>query len=237
MAVTEQELNEALGRAAALMSPEGQRQIEFAGRQNANSYNSDGDFTNATGAKYNRQQNLFTEQQRSKQRQTVNNNSGLPKAILESINQNPLNDVMSEYSIQGSVLDNVDTTSFRQQYATTNNTASYINEQQYRNEAAPYINEDFYRHNVLKPQYDQYQPQYVPQPQYMQQQMPIDYNYIRAIVNECVQANLKQIKEEILKESTLKVVRLGGENKIQLIDNKNNLYESKLEFKKNLNKK
>ena len=46
-----------------------------------------------------------------------------------------------------------------------------------------------------------------------------------------------KIKEEILKESTLKTVRLGGENKIQLIDNKNNLYESKLEFKRNLNKK
>jgi hypothetical protein len=67
--------------------------------------------------------------------------------------------------------------------------------------------------------------------------MTVDYNYIRSIVNECIQSNLKQIKEEILKESTLKVVRLGGENKIQLIDNKNNLYESKLEFKKNLNKK
>ena len=37
MAVTEMELNEALSRAAALMSPEGQRQIEFAGRQNRNS--------------------------------------------------------------------------------------------------------------------------------------------------------------------------------------------------------
>ena len=67
--------------------------------------------------------------------------------------------------------------------------------------------------------------------------LTIDYNYIRSIVNECIQANLKQIKEEILKESTLKVVRLGGENKIQLIDNKNNLYESKLEFKRNLSKK
>ena len=66
MAVTEQELNEALSRAAALMSEEGQRQIEFAGRQNANSYNMDGDFTNKSGARYNRSQSLFTEQQHQK---------------------------------------------------------------------------------------------------------------------------------------------------------------------------
>lgn len=199
MAVTEQELNEALSRAAALMSEEGQRQIEFAGRQNANSYNMDGDFTNKAGARYNRSQSLFTEQQHQKPK--VNKQSGLPKAILESINKNPLNNSISEYSIEGSVLDNID----------------YTPRQQYR---------------------EPIQETYQPQPQYITQpQMTIDYNYIRSIVNECIQANLKQIKEEILKESTLKVVRLGGENKIQLIDNKNNLYESKLEFKKNLNKK
>lgn len=212
MAVTEQELNEALGRAAALMSPEGQRQIEFAGRQNANSYNMDGEFTNKSGARYNRQQSLFTEQQR--QKPTVNKQSGLPKAILESINQNPLNNVVSEYSVEGSVLDSID----------------YTPRQQYREPIQEtYVNE----------QYTSSQPTYGPTiQQYPQQPMlTIDYNYIRSIVNECIQTNLKQIKEEILKESTLKVVRLGGENKIQLIDNKNNLYESKLEFKKNLNKK
>ena len=65
----------------------------------------------------------------------------------------------------------------------------------------------------------------------------IDYNYIKHIVNECIKENLQEIKNELLKENTLKTIRLGGENKIQLIDNKNNLYESKLEFKKNLVKK
>ena len=108
MAVSEQELNEALSRAAALMSPEGQRQIEFAGRQNANSYNMDGDFTNKSGTRYNRQQSLFTEQYHQKPK--VNKQSGLPKAILESINKNPLNNSVSEYSIEGSVLDNIDYT-------------------------------------------------------------------------------------------------------------------------------
>ena len=100
---------------------------------------------------------------------------------------------------------------------------------------------------VKQPQYQPQQPTYIqetvnyqpqPQVQYIPQpMMNIDYNYIRSIVNECIQNSLQQIKEEILKESTLKTVRLGGENKIQLIDNKNNLYESKLEFKRNLNKK
>lgn len=213
MAVTEQELNEALSRAAALMSEEGQRQIEFAGRQNANSYNMDGDFTNKSGARYNRSQSLFTEQQVQKPK--VNKQSGLPKAILESINKNPLNNSISEFSIEGSVLDNID----------------YTPRQQYREP----IQETYVTEQYRTPVYEQ---TYQPQPQYITQpQMTIDYNYIRSIVNECIQANLKQIKEEILKESTLKVVRLGGENKIQLIDNKNNLYESKLEFKKNLNKK
>ena len=53
---------------------------------------------------------------------------------------------------------------------------------------------------------------------------------------QCIQTNLQQIKNEILQESQLKAIRIGGENKIQLIDNKNNLFESKLEFKKNISK-
>lgn len=215
MAVTEQELNEALNRAAALMSPEGQRQIEFAGRQNSNSYNMDGEFTNVSGAKYNRQQSLMPEQHQHRKQNNVNRQSGLPKAILESITQNPLNNVISEYSVEGSVLDNID----------------YTPRQQHND----HVQESYVTEQYRTPLYEQthHTPyQYAPQPQ-----MTIDYNYIRSIVNECIQLNLQHIKEEILKESTLKVVRLGGENKIQLIDNKNNLYESKLEFKKNLNKK
>ena len=78
------------------------------------------------------------------------------------------------------------------------------------------------------------QPTYYQQPQYAP--MPIDYNYIRSIVNECVQANMQKIKEDILNESNLKLVKLNNGNKIQLVDNKNNLYESTLTFKKNLNK-
>lgn len=72
-------------------------------------------------------------------------------------------------------------------------------------------------------------------------QMTVDYNYIRSIINECIQANLAQIKEqvkqELLKESELRAIRLADGNKIQLIDNKSNLYESTLAFKKNIGKK
>ena len=44
MAVTETELTEALKRAATLMSPEGQRRIDFASKQNQNNYDSNGDY-------------------------------------------------------------------------------------------------------------------------------------------------------------------------------------------------
>lgn len=65
----------------------------------------------------------------------------------------------------------------------------------------------------------------------------IDYNYIKFIVNECIKENLDRIKQELLNEASLKTIKIGAENKIQLIDNKNNLFESKLEYKKTLNKK
>lgn len=211
MAVTEMELNEALSRAASLMSPEGQRQIEYAGRQNRNSYDGDGGYVQPSASRGLRESRPTSTMNRPQQ----NNTSKLPRAIMESIASNPLDDVMNEYSTGGSVLD----------------TLGYAPKPQ----RAP-IQEQYVPETYSAPAQPYYQP--VQQPQYMAQPMAgIDYNYIRAIVNECVQANIQQIKEEILKESALKTIRIGGENKIQLIDNKNNLYESRLEFKKNISKK
>jgi hypothetical protein len=144
--------------------------------------------------------------------------SRLPKAIMESIRNNPLDDVQNEYSTSGSILDNLD-------YTPAPKRVEPVQETYLRETYTP-VQQPVYQ----QPMYQQPQ-QYIPQP------VGIDYNYIRAIVNECVQANIQQIKAELLKEATLKTIRIGGENKIQLIDNKNNLYESRLEFKKNISKK
>lgn len=179
MAISEQMLKEVFNRASHLMSEEGQRKIEQARKKNSNH-----DMRMNTPAVNN----------------TIPKNCGLPKAILESMGNNPINATTSEYSCESSVL----------------------------NVIAPKVITE----QTTDPTYTQPMPLYTPQPQYIN----IDYNYIRAIVNECIDTKLKQIKEEILNESSLKTIRVAGENKIQLIDNKNNLYESKLEFKRNLKK-
>lgn len=207
MAISEIEMSDVLKRAAALMSPEGEQQIEYARKMNRNSFDEEGGYSQPSGS------NNMSKNARVTTTPTPNRHSKLPKAIQESIMSNPLNDTANEYSMQGSVLDNIDYSAQKE-----NSPMQETYQYNYSNEPSQIYQQ--------KPQQVQYMPQ-----------MQIDYNYIRSIVNECIQANIKQIKEEILKESTLKAIRVGGENKIQLIDSKNNLYESKLEFKKNLNKK
>ena len=201
MVTSENNLNEALKRAALLMSPEGQRKIDSVRKQNNNTYTNEGDYIQQAplGIRNNINENLNNFS-------VKNNKCKLPKAIQESIMQNPIIDTINEYSTEGSILDNLMGSNYQQQPIQE----SYIYEQP----SAPVYN------------------QYATSPT-----MSIDYNYIRSIVNECVQANLQKIKEEILNETSLKTIRIANENKIQLIDNKNNLFESKLEFKKNITKK
>jgi hypothetical protein len=213
MAVSEMELNEALTRAASLMSPEGQRRIEASSRANKGNFSGEGDYIQPAAS-----HGMRGTRPQAAKTPASNSSSKLPRAILESMSNNPIDAPASEYNAGSSILDTLGYTPppapKRQPVNET-----YMYEQQY---TAP------------QPQYyPPQQPQYVPQPQ----MMGIDYNYIKAIVNECIQANMQQIKEELLKESALKMVRLSGGNKIQLIDNKNNLYESQLEFKKNISKK
>jgi phosphoenolpyruvate carboxylase len=187
------DLTESLQRASLLMSKEGQKLINGIASGVKNNIDSEGNYVKPM----NTQTNQSMMSMPMPHQNNMKSNSKLPKAILNSLKNNPINE---DASIP--VLDKLNIEPILQQ----------------------------------QPTYVQETVNYQPQAQY-KSTMNIDYNYIRSIVNECIQNNLQQIKEELLKESSLKVVRLGGENKIQLIDNKNNLYESKLEFKRNLNKK
>ena len=208
MAITEMELNEALNRASALMSPEGQRQIERANKLNNNNFTKDSNYRQSTMSQG---MGYYTNESVQIPRK---GNCKLPKVIQESILNNPISTATNEYSMEGSILDAIGYNKPQANYQQAQETRVFENSNGY-----------YTQPNISAPQYT---PQPIPS---------IDYNYIRTIVNECVQANLQKIKEEILKESSLKTIRLSNENKIQLIDNKNNLFESKLEFRKNITKK
>lgn len=186
--LTESNLNEVLNRASKLMSPDGQKIIESHRKNNVQRFDNNGDYIMTPNKQISRHKT-------SPVNNVPNKPSGLPRAIVESILQNPLEAPATEFNASSSVLDSMPVQPKKET----------VTEQQYM-------------------------PQYQPQP------MSVDYNYIRSIINECIQTNLQQIKNEILQESQLKAIRIGGENKIQLIDNKNNLFESKLEFKKNISK-
>lgn len=214
MPVTEMELNEALNRAASLMSPEGQRRIEYADRRNKANYNMEGEFIQPSESYQMRNTRPQTQQPMS---ENIKRTSGLPKVILESMHNN----VIDEYS--GSVSSDYESVLDSIKYKPTSRPQQKLNEESYIPET----------YTAPQPQYYPPQQQYYVQPQ----MATVDYNYIRSIVNECIAANMQKIKEELLNESSLKVIRLGSENKIQLIDNKNNLYESKLEYRKNISKK
>jgi hypothetical protein len=211
MAVTEMELSEALKRASNLMSPEGQRRIEASRNANKNNFTADGGYVQPAAS-----QGMRGTRPQSMGAPAVNAGVKLPRAIAESMSKTQIDVPTSEYNVGTSVLDSIG----------------------YTPDPAPQrqsINEAFvFEQQVTAPQQPIY---YQPAPSYQAQPMMIDYNYIRSIVNECIKANMQQIKEELLNESALKMVRLSGGNKIQLVDNKNNLYESQLEFKKNISKK
>lgn len=68
----------------------------------------------------------------------------------------------------------------------------------------------------------------------------IDYTIIKAIVDESVKRNLSELFNNVINESKdnnyLQLLRIGKGNKIQVLDNKGNLYESVLTLKKNINK-
>ena len=89
--------------------------------------------------------------------------------------KNPINDVVNEYNTEGSVLDSLN-------IATQNKIKKQINEQ------------------TQQPVQNLTQ-----QPIQQTLNTGIDYNYLKFIVNECIKENLKQIKDELLNESSLKI--------------------------------
>ena len=151
MAISEMEMSDVLKRAAALMSPEGEQQIEYARKMNRNSFNEEGGYSQPSGS------NNMSKSARVTTTPTPNRHSKLPKAIQESIMSNPLNDTANEYSMQGSVLDNIN---YSAQKENSPMQETYKYNYSITNEPA-----QIYQQN---PQQVQYMPQ-----------MQIDYNYIR----------------------------------------------------------
>jgi hypothetical protein len=95
-----------------------------------------------------------------------------------------------------------------------------------------------------QPQRQQITEQQVSSPQYQQtQQVSIDYNAIRVIVDESVKkymtalkkSLLSEGKENITKTDTVKYMVIG--DKLQLLTDDGDLYEAELKFKKNVKKK
>jgi hypothetical protein len=192
------DLNSILDSAKFLMSEEGQRQINFAAKNNNFDGNEDGFSVNThVPDKYKGTSNSIKEQKMNFS-EDMAAKMNLPKSILEA---------MEEDYGEGGMLSSKNTNAVLTETVIHETTSA---------------------------------PRYNPQPQ-SQQYIPsnngIDYTIIKAIVEECVKRNLEGIKESILSESALKTVRLGGNNKIQLVDSKGNLYESTLTFKKNISKK
>lgn len=204
-------LSNILESAKFLMSEEGQKQINHAVKQN--SFNNDGDFDTHIPSNYQGAGRILNESKNQNFSSSKAEKMGLPKSIVEA---------MAEDYSEGGVLSNMGRTLTE---GVTSNS----------------VLDDFVPTTVSapKPQINEVRnesPRYNPQP-IPQGNNGVDYTIIKAIVEECVKRNMEEIKQSILAESTLRTVKLANGNKIQLVDNKGNLYESTLTFKKNISKK
>ena len=72
----------------------------------------------------------------------------------------------------------------------------------------------------------------VPAQQPMMHPAGFDSNYLKFLVKEAVKECMEEMKTELLSESTLKGLKIGGGNKIMLIDQKGNLFEAQMTLKK-----
>lgn len=216
------DLNSILKSAQFLMSEEGQKQIDFAAK--SNTFGDDLDLSTNVPSQYRGAGKLLNEN-----KNTSSNTMSEEKAASLGIPMSVFREMEKDYGeggilsgtpsivteSSGSVLDGIKLTpSPRRQEP--------IVEQRYTSTPQPIVEQ-------------RYTP--TPQPQIPTGTAGVDYTIIKAIVEECIKRNIEEIKASILQESSLKRVRLGEGNKIQLVDNKGNLYESTLEYKKNILKK
>lgn len=203
------DLNSILKSAQFLMSEEGQKQIDFAAK--SNTFGDDLDLSTNVPSQYRGAGKLLNENK------NTSNTMSEEKAASLGIPMSVFREMEKDYG-EGGIL---------------SGTSSFMTESSGSVLDGVKLTPSPRRQEPIVEQ--RYTP--TPQPQIPTGTVGVDYTIIKAIVEECIKRNIEEIKASILQESSLKRVRLGEGNKIQLVDNKGNLYESTLEYKKNILKK
>jgi hypothetical protein len=203
------DLNSILKSAQFLMSEEGQKQIDFAAK--SNTFGDDLDLSTNVPSQYRGAGKLLNENK------NTSNTMSEEKAASLGIPMSVFREMEKDYG-EGGIL---------------SSTPSIMTESSGSVLDGIRLNPSPRKQEPIVEQ--RYTP--TPQPQIPTGTAGVDYTIIKAIVEECIKRNIEEIKTSILQESSLKRVRLGEGNKIQLVDNKGNLYESTLEYKKNILKK
>lgn len=203
------DLNSILKSAQFLMSEEGQKQIDFATK--SNKFGDDFDLSTNVPPQYRGAGKLLNENK------NTSNTMSEEKAASLGIPMSVFREMEKDYG-EGGIL---------------SGTSSFMTESSGSVLDGVKLTPSPRRQEPIVEQ--RYTP--TPQPQIPTGTVGVDYTIIKAIVEECIKRNIEEIKASILQESSLKRVRLGEGNKIQLVDNKGNLYESTLEYKKNILKK
>lgn len=203
------DLNSILKSAQFLMSEEGQKQIDFAAK--SNTFGDDLDLSTNVPSQYRGAGKLLNENK------NTSNTMSEEKAASLGIPMSVFREMEKDYG-EGGIL---------------SGTPSFMTESSGSVLDGVKLTPSPRRQEPIVEQ--RYTP--TPQPQIPTGTAGVDYIIIKAIVEECIKRNIEEIKASILQESSLKRVRLGEGNKIQLVDNKGNLYESTLEYKKNILKK
>ena len=203
------DLNSILKSAQFLMSEEGQKQIDFAAK--SNTFGDDLDLSTNVPSQYRGAGKLLNENK------NTSNTMSEEKAASLGIPMSVFREMEKDYG-EGGILSGTPS-------IMTESSGSVLDG--FKLTPSPRRQEP-----VVEQRYTS-----TPQPQIPTGTAGVDYTIIKAIVEECIKRNIEEIKTSILQESSLKRVRLGEGNKIQLVDNKGNLYESTLEYKKNILKK